>query len=56
MVPPSLDGGAHVTKVASFSATATTPVGVPGTASGVTLDAAEATPVPRAFVAVTHRA
>jgi hypothetical protein len=51
--PPS-EGGENEIVTCALPGTALTPVGVPGTALGVTmLDGAEAGPVPAALVAVT---
>jgi hypothetical protein len=53
-LPPVLAGAVQETRAEALPGTAPTPVGAPGTAAGVTGDeAAEAGPVPTAFVAVT---
>jgi len=56
MVEPPFEAGAtNVTVALAFPAVATTPVGAPGTFSGVTCaDAVDAAPVPFAFAAVTE--
>ena len=54
VLPPLEAGAAQVTAACAFPAVALTDVGAPGAVAGVTLlDAAEAGPVPMAFVAVT---
>ncbi len=53
-LPPSLLGAVKLTVAWVFPRAAVTPVGAPGTVAGVTaFDAADAAPVPTAFVAVT---
>jgi hypothetical protein len=53
-LPPSLGGATQLTVAERIPATASTPLGVPGTVAGVTAaDGAEAGPVPAAFVATT---
>ena len=53
-LPPSLAGAVQLTPAEAFPAVAVTPVGAPGSVNGVTLlDAADASPGPIAFVAVT---
>ena len=52
--PPFEAGGVKVTAACALPAAATTSVGGPGTAAGVTLfDGADGGPVPTALVAVT---
>ena len=52
--PPLLAGAVNVTVACALPAVAVPIVGAPGTVAGVTLfEAAEAGPVPSAFVAVT---
>ncbi len=52
--PPSLAGAVNATVACALPGVAVPIVGAPGTVAGVTLfDAAEAGPVPSAFVAVT---
>ena len=52
--PPVLAGAVNATLACAFPPVATPIVGAPGTVAGVTLfDAAEAVPVPTAFVALT---
>ena len=52
--PPVLAGGVNATEARALPAVAGPMVGAPGTVVGVTLlEAAEAGPVPTAFVAVT---
>jgi hypothetical protein len=52
--PPVLAGAVKVTVACALPAVAVPMVGAPGTADGVTpLEAADAAPVPTAFVAVT---
>jgi len=57
MLSPSLfTGAAHVIAAEAFPATATTPVGAPGTVPGVIVaEGDEAGPVPAALVAVTSK-
>ena len=53
-LPPLLAGAVKVTDACALPAVAVPIVGAPGTLAGVTLfDAADAAPVPTAFVAVT---
>ena len=52
--PPSEAGAVKLTVTCAVTAAANTPVGAPGAVAGVTgFDAADARPVPAAFVAVT---
>ena len=52
--PPLLAGGVKVTVACALPAVAVPIVGAPGSVAGVTLlEAADAGPVPTAFVAVT---
>ena len=53
--PPLEAGAVNVTVACPLPAVAVPIVGAPGTAPGVTLTAAEAGPVPAAFVAVTEQ-
>ncbi len=54
--PPSLAGAAHDTVAEESPATADTPVGAPGTATGVTdPESRESAPSPTAFVAATAK-
>ena len=53
-VPPLLAGATKLTEACALPGIAVTPVGAPGTVTGITgLDGAEAGPVPTALVAVT---
>ena len=53
-LPPLLAGATNATLAEVFPAVATTPVGAPGTVTGITADeAADATELPTAFVATT---
>ena len=52
--PPLLAGAVKLTTACALPLTAVTPVGAPATVAGATAaDAADATPVPMKFVAVT---
>ena len=53
--PPLETGGVNVIVACPFPAVAVPMMGAPGTAPGVALTAAEAGPVPKAFVAVTEQ-